>query len=122
MQQIYLSPSSITKLCLWMLQLLQDEEGLAVQKCEGRVGPLPPYTWALWFRYSFKLSQPCTLELDLQMPGEALLKAASLVLLDLDTSQVLPSSIRHPSCQRQETFFNYKQKHVHGAKNCTVFS
>ena len=77
-----------------MLQVLQDQEGLAVQKCEGRVGPQPPHTWALWFRYTFKLSQACRLELDLQLAGEALLKAASLVLLDNDTSQVLPFSER----------------------------
>lgn len=73
-----------------MLQVLQDQEGLAVQKCEGRVGPHPPHTWALWSRYTFKLSQACRLELDLQVAGEALLKATSLVLLDNDTSQVLP--------------------------------
>lgn len=69
-------------------QVLQEHEGLALQKCEGRVGPLPPATWALWFRYTFKLNQPCSLGLDLTLPGEALLKAASLVLLDNDTSQV----------------------------------
>jgi len=69
-------------------QVLQEREGLALQKCEGRVGPYPPATWALWFRYTFKLNQPCRLGLDLALPGEALLKAASLVLLDNDTSQV----------------------------------
>ena len=68
--------------------MLQEQEGLAVQKCEGRVGPYPSHTWGLWFRYSFKLSQPCRLELDLGLPGDALLKAASLVMLDNDTSQV----------------------------------
>ena len=73
-----------------LLQVLQDQEGLSVQKCEGRVGPHPPRTWALWFRHTFKLSQACRMELELQLAGEALLKAASLVLLDNDTSQVLP--------------------------------
>ncbi|KAL0028975.1 hypothetical protein WJX77_009213 [Trebouxia sp. C0004] len=68
-------------------KVLQEREGLALQKCEGRVGPYPPATWALWFRYTFKLSQPCRLGLDLVLPGEALLKAASLVLVDNDTSQ-----------------------------------
>lgn len=75
-----------------MLQVLQDQEGLAVQKCEGRVGPHPPHTWALWFRHTFKLSQACRVEVELQLPGGALLKAASLVVLDNDTSQVLPSA------------------------------
>lgn len=68
--------------------MLQEQEGLAVQKCEGRVGPYPAAAWGLWFRYTFKLNQPCRLGLDLGLPGEALLKAASLVLLDNDTSQV----------------------------------
>ena len=72
--------------------MLQEREGLALQKCEGRVGLYPPATWALWFRYTFKLNQPCRLGLDLALPGEALLKAASLVLLDNDTSQVGPLS------------------------------
>ena len=71
-------------------QVLQEHEGLALQKCEGRLGPYPPATWALWFRYTFKLNQPCRLGLDLALPGEALVKAASLVLLDNDTSQVGP--------------------------------
>ncbi len=69
-------------------QVLQEQEGLAVQKCEGRAGPYPAGNWGLWFRYTFKLSQPCRLGLDMGLPGEALLKAASLVLLDNDTSQV----------------------------------
>lgn len=68
-----------------------------MQKCEGRVGPHPPHTWALWFRHTFKLSQACRVELELQLPGEALLKAASLVLLDNDTSQVL-SSAQQAAC------------------------
>lgn len=69
-------------------QVLQEQEGLAVQKCEGRVGPYPAAGWGLWFRYTFKLGQACRLGLDLGLPGEALFKAASLVLLDNDTSQV----------------------------------
>ena len=75
---------------LSFLQVLQDQEGLAVQKSEGRVGPHPPNTWALYFRYTFRMSQACRVELELQLAGEALLKAASLVLVDNDTSQVLP--------------------------------
>lgn len=70
------------------MQVLQDQEGLAVQRCEGRVGPLPPHTWGLWFRYTFKLSQPCRLEMDLGLPGEVLIKASSLVMLDNDSSEV----------------------------------
>lgn len=79
-----------------MRQVLQDQEGLAVQKCEGWVGPYPPNTWALWFRHTFKLSQACTVEMELQLPGEALLKAACLVLLDNDNSQVLPLAQMRP--------------------------
>lgn len=80
--------------------MLQEQEGLAVQKCEGRVGPYPAAAWGLWFRYTFKLSQPCRLGLDLGLPGEALLKAASLVLLNNDTSQVdLPFCSASSQCR-----------------------
>ena len=79
---------SVANLSIAFLQVLQEQEGLAVQRAEGRVGPYPPGAWGLWFRYTFKLAQPCRLALDLGLPGEALLKGATLVLLDNDTSQV----------------------------------
>ena len=79
-------------------QVLQEQEGVAVQRGEGRVGPFLAASWALWFRYTFKISQPCLVGLDLSLPGETLLKAASLVLLDNDTSQVCASFHSDQTC------------------------
>ena len=59
-----------------------------MQKSEGQIGPFSAASWALWFRHTFNVSQPCLVGLDLGLPGQLLPKAACLVLLNNDTSKV----------------------------------